>query len=291
MAQSTGQAYISGRHLTKRALNEAWDRPQLSFGLSVVGLYIVLAVGSVFLPSPTTRVAPGPMGPSLQYPFGTTWMGESVLVQFISSTKWALLIALLSAVVTILIGANIGLISGYYGGWVEEVLMSITDMAMGLPVLPFGLVVGGVLGKNPLLITIAVGAVLWRTIARVVRSETKSIKEREFVTAARARGASDFRIIYIHILPNLLSLISIYVPLTAAWGLLNVAGIAFLGLLDPSLVTWGIMLQEVWSAGMMLSAPWWFAFPAFGIASLIVALLFISRELEKITNPMMRGEA
>lgn len=267
------------------------SRPQLLVGLSIIGFYLLLAVISLtILPDPTQRVATGESPPSLEHPFGTTWQGKSILYQFIASTRWALLIAFLSALVTITIGGNIGLVSGYMGGRIEEALMALTDMAMGLPVLPFGLVVAGILGESPTVITIAVGVVLWRTIARVVRSETKSLKEREFVLAAKARGANDVRVMYRHILPNLLGLISVYVPLSAAWGLLTVAGIAFLGLMDPSMVTWGIMLQKVWSAGMMISNPWWFAFPAFGIASLIVALLMISRALENMTNPRLQGE-
>lgn len=266
-------------------------RPKLAVGLGIVGTYLLLAALSVFLiPDPHETVATGAMAPSLQHPFGTTWLGESVLLQFVAATKWALLVALLSAFVTITIGGNIGLVAGYMGGRVEESLMALTDMAMGLPVLPFGLVVGGIIGKSPAVITVAVGVVLWRTIARVVRSETKSIKEREFVLAAKARGASETRIIYQHIFPNLLGLISVYLPLSAAWGLLTVSGIAFLGLVDPNMVTWGIMLQSVWSSGMMMSAPWWFAFPAFGIASLIVGLLLVSQELENLTNPRLQGD-
>lgn len=267
------------------------SRPQLLLGVSIIGFYLLLAVISLtILPDPTERVASGQSPPSLEHPFGTTWQGQSILYQFIASTRWALFIAAVSATVTITIGGNIGLLSGYLGGTVEEGLMALTDMAMGLPVLPFGLVVAGIIGESPLVITVAVGIVLWRTIARVVRSETKSLKEREFVLAAKARGANDVRIMYRHILPNLLGLISVYVPLAAAWGLLTVAGIAFLGLMDPNMVTWGIMLQQVWSAGMMISMPWWFAFPAFGIASLIVALLLISRELENMTNPRLQAD-
>lgn len=267
------------------------EEPKLAIGLGIIGTYLLLAALSIFLvPTPRVTVADGPTPPSLAHPLGTTWLGESVLLQFVAATKWALLVAGLSALVTITIGANIGLLSGYMGGRVEESLMALTDMAMGLPVLPFGLVVGGVIGKSPAVITLAVGVVLWRTIARVVRSETKSIKQREFVLAAKARGASDTRIIYRHIFPNLLGLISVYLPLSAAWGLLTVSGIAFLGLVDPDMVTWGIMLQNVWSSGMMTSAPWWFAFPAFGIASLIVGLLLIARSLESLTNPRLQGD-
>lgn len=267
------------------------ENPPLLVGTSVVTIYVILAIVSLFVVGdPNAHVESGPHPPSLAHPFGTTWLGASVLTQFLASVKWALLIALLSAMVAIVIGANIGLVSGYMGGWVEESLMTITDMAMGLPVLPFGLVVAGLIGKSPIVVAIAVGAVLWRSIARVVRSETKAAKERPYVLAAEARGASDVRIMYRHILPNLLNLISIYVPLAAAWGLLTVSGIAFLGLLRTDLITWGLMIHNTWTSGMMISAPWWFVFPSFGIASLIVSLFLISRQLEEMTNPRLRDD-
>lgn len=261
-------------------------RPLLTLSVFIIVFYAIVGFISFFVvPDPTERVASGATGPSLSHPFGTTWMGESVLYQFLHSIRWALTIAILSALVAIFIGVNIGLLSGYFGGKVEEGLMMLTDIAMGLPVLPFGLVIAGIVSRSPIIITIAVGAILWRTIARVVRSETKSLKEREFVLAAKARGASDIKIIYKHILPNLYGLISVYLPLAAAWGLLTVAGIAFLGMFRTDMITWGMMIRNAWTSGMMLNANWWFAFPAFGLGSLIVSLLIISREVERITNP------
>jgi peptide/nickel transport system permease protein len=226
--------------------------------------------------------------PSLEFPLGTTMMGRDILSQMIYATRTTVLIGLASGLISILIGANIGLIAGYYGGKLDEVLMRFTDVVYGMPFLPFLIVLISLFGRSLWFVVIAICCIVWRTSARVIRAQTLSIRQRQFILAARARGAGDIRIIYRHIMPNILPLLLLYTAFNIAWSVLAEAGASFLGFSDPNNLSWGGMLYNLWISGKMRTAWWWFAWPSVCIILLVSALVFISRAYEEVANPRLK---
>jgi peptide/nickel transport system permease protein len=226
--------------------------------------------------------------PSTQFPLGTTALGRDVLTQMIYATRTTVLIGLVSGLISILIGANIGLLSGYYGGRLDEIMMRFTDVIYGMPFLPFLIVLIALFGRSLWFVIIAICCIVWRTSARVIRAQTLSIKQRQFILAAKARGCSHLRIIYGHIMPNILPLLLLYTAFNIAWSVLAEAGASFLGFGDPDNLSWGGMLYNLWISGKIRSAWWWFAPPAVCIVLLVSALVFVSRAYEEVANPRLK---
>jgi peptide/nickel transport system permease protein len=226
--------------------------------------------------------------PSWEFPAGTTHLGYDLLSQLILATRTTLIIGAVSGFISILIGANIGLISGYYGGKLDEVLMRFTDILYGMPFLPFVIVLIALFGRKLEFVILAIVLIIWRTSARVIRAQTIAIKQRQFIVAARARGCSDFRIIYRHILPNVLPLLLLYTSFNIAWSIITEASASFLGFGDGETISWGGMLYELWLSGKTRVAWWWFASPSLCIILLVTSLVFVSRAYEEVANPRLR---
>lgn len=226
--------------------------------------------------------------PSWEFPVGTTHLGYDLFSQLILATRTTLIIGSVSGLISIVIGANVGLIAGYYGGKVDEILMRLTDILYGMPFLPFIIVLIALFGRKLEFVILAIVLIIWRTSARVIRAQTISIKQRQFITAARARGCSDFRIIYRHILPNVLPLLLLYAAFNIAWSIITEASASFLGFGDGDTISWGGMLYELWLSGKTRVAWWWFATPSLCIVLLVTSLVFVSRAYEEVANPRLR---
>lgn len=265
-------------------------------GALVVGFALLVALLAPLIaphdPWASLRAADGRMAvlrpPSWDYPFGTTSLARDILSQMIWATRTTVAIGLVSGLISILIGANIGLIAGYYGGRIDEILMRLTDIVYGMPFLPFVIVLIALFGRSISFVVLAIVVIVWRTSARVIRAQTLSLRERQFVTAARARGAGDLRIIYLHIMPNVLPLLLLYTAFNIAWAIITEASASFLGFGDPDLVTWGGILFDLWTSGRIRTAWWWFAPPALAIVVFVAALVFISRAYETVANPRLQ---
>ena len=226
--------------------------------------------------------------PSAEFPMGTTAMGRDIFSQMLYATRTTVLIGLVSGLISILIGANLGLLSGYYGGKMDEILMRFTDIIYGMPFLPFLIVLISLFGRSLWFVIIAICCIVWRTSARVIRAQTLAIKQRQFILAGKARGCSDLRIIYGHIMPNIMPLLLLYTAFNIAWSVLAEAGASFLGFGDPDNLSWGGMLYNLWISGKIRTAWWWFAPPAVCIVLLVSALVFVSRAYEEEANPRLR---
>jgi len=219
---------------------------------------------------------------------GTTMMGRDILSQMIYATRTTFLIGLVAGLISIVIGANIGLLSGYYGGKLDEAMMRFTDIIYGMPFLPFLIVLIALFGRSIWFVILAICCLVWRTSARVIRAQTLSIRQRQFIQSAKARGCSDLRIIYGHILPNIMPLLLLYTAFNIAWSVLAEAGASFLGFSDPNNLSWGGMLYELWISGKIRTAWWWFAWPSICIVLLVSSLVFISRAYEEVANPRLK---
>ena len=226
--------------------------------------------------------------PSLQFPLGTTHLGYDLFSQIVMATRTTVMIGMISGFISIMIGANIGLSAGYYGGIIDEFLMRCTDVLYGMPFLPFVIILISLFGRKIEFVILAIALIVWRTSARVIRAQTISIKQRQFVTAARARGCSNLRIIYRHILPNVLPLLLLYTSFNIAWSIVTEASASFLGFGDGDTISWGGMLYELWLSGKTRVAWWWFLPPAVCIVALVTSLVFISRAYEEYANPRLR---
>ncbi len=227
--------------------------------------------------------------PCTEFFMGTTAMGRDILSQMLYATRTTVVIGLVSGLISILIGANIGLWSGYYGGKIDEILMRFTDVIYGMPFLPFLIVLIALFGRSFWFVIVAICCIIWRTSARVIRAQTLAIKQRQFILAAKARGCTDFRIIYGHIMPNILPLLLLYTAFNIAWSVLAEAGASFLGFGDPENLSWGGILYNLWISGKIRTAWWWFAPPAVCIVLLVSALVFISRAYEEVANPRLKN--
>lgn len=226
--------------------------------------------------------------PSREHLFGTTLMAQDLLSQIIWGTRRTLVIALSAAFGAAFIGTNIGLIAGYFGGKVDLFLMRLTDIAYGLPFLPFAMVAVLMLGRGDMVLVLVISSILWRTTSRVIRSQVLTLKERPFISAAKTMGASSGRIIYRHIMPNVIPLSFLYSLIIAGDAVLIEASLSFLGLGNPNTISWGQILFYCFSSQRMRIAWWWGFFPGLSIVLLVLSAFFIGRSYEETINPRLR---
>ena len=227
-------------------------------------------------------------GPSAQHWLGTTNHGVDVFSQLLWGARIALVVGVLSALGSVLLGTLIGLLAGYFGGLVDEIIMRLTDIAYGIPFLPFALVVIAIVQPSIGLIIILVIAFLWRTTARVIRSQVLTLRERPFVLAARAAGLSEFAILFRHVAPNVLPLSFLYVAIGVQAGVMSEAALSFLGFGDPNVMSWGLMLNDAFRARAMRSAWWWVLPPGICLSILVISTFMVTRAYEELVNPRLR---
>jgi peptide/nickel transport system permease protein len=266
-------------------------------GLVILLFFIALALFAPYLaphdPMETLMNPDGTMArmqpPSLDFPFGTDRMGRDILSQVIIGSRVAVGVGVLCAVMVVIIGTNVGLIAGYFGGKVDDILMRITDIVYGIPFLPFAVILVALLDPGIFNIILAIVLITWRSTARVVRAQVLTIKERAFIEAARVSGAGNFRIIYRHIMPNVLPLSFVYGALSMGWAILTEASVSFLGYGDPLLMSWGKIIFMCYVAQAIMVAWWWVLAPGLAIILLVLSGFFIGRAYEEIVNPRLRA--
>ncbi|WP_135304243.1 ABC transporter permease [Haloarcula amylovorans] len=229
----------------------------------------------------------GPTGAAL---LGTTAYGKDVLSQFLAGARPTFIVGLFGGLGTGAIGFLVGLVSGYYGGWVDEVLMRLTDLTFSLPFMPMALLLLTFVTPSVWLMTAIIAGFLWKMPARVVRSEVLSVRERTFVKSARASGASDLRTMFYHVAPNVLPIGFLYTAYGVAWAIAAQASLAFLGFGDPTMTSWGRMLRQVFESGSMRIAWWWVLPPAIGIAAVTTSVFLIGRSYEEVINPEIQTD-
>ena len=227
--------------------------------------------------------------PSWEFFLGTTNLGRDIFSQLIYGTRTALLVGFSAAIAVAIVGTVVGLLAGYYGGWVETILMRLADVAFGIPFLPFVIVLVAFIEPSIWNVVITMGVLLWRDTGRVIRSQVLVIKEQAFVSAARVSGASHLRIIFLYIAPSILPLSFLYGSLAIGWAILTEASISFLGFGDPEVVSWGFMLQDAFlSQALSRGAYYWIIPPGIAIMLSVMAGFFIGRGFEEVLFPRLR---
>jgi peptide/nickel transport system permease protein len=232
-------------------------------------------------------LAPGCYDSGNCYALGTDAQGRDIFSQLMWGSQIALTVGLLAAAGSIGIGTIIGLVSGYSGGRIDSILMRFTDVILVLPGLPFLIILAAVLGPSYWNIIFVLTIIGWPGTARVIRSEVLSLKERPFIDSARVTGASNIRIMFKHLAPNVMPLAFLYMTLAVSGSILSEAALSFLGLGDVNTASWGQMLQAVQTENV-LAAWWWLMPPGIAITFISLAFYLIGRAFEQIVNPRLR---
>lgn len=227
--------------------------------------------------------------PSADHLLGTTYSGRDIYSQLVMGTRGALMVGLTAAISVVAIGTIIGLIAGFFGGAVDSMLMRLADIALGVPFLPFVIVLAAFLNPSQWNVVLGIALLLWPQSARVIRAQVMSLRERAFIEAARVTGAGPWRILFVHIAPNVLSLSFLYASIAVGWAILTEASISFLGFGPSDSVTWGYMLQDAYASQALGRGQYhWFIPPGLCIIFVVVAGFFISRGYEEILFPKLR---
>lgn len=276
---------------------DAWERlcanrmARIGGGL-FVGIALLCLIGPFFVPHSheTTQLAYGAQAPSWTHWFGTDELGRDILVRTLIGGRISIGVGFAATMVALLIGVVYGMIAGYYGGRMEAAMMRFVDTLYALPFTIIVILLTVLLGRSILLIFLAIGAVEWLTMARIVRGQTKALRKQTFVDAAIVAGVPTRRILGRHILPNLLSPVIVFTTLTIPAVILLESVISFLGLgVQPPMSSWGILINE--GAVKLDIYPWMLIFPALFFSLTMFALNFVGDGLRDALDPRSSGES
>ena len=261
-------------------------------GIVIFAIFAFIAIFAPYLRTldPIKFGLPGNqlLPPSAEFWFGTDRLGRDIWSQTLYGTRVALIVGFTAAATTVSIGTLVGLIAGYFGGKLEEVLMRIVDFFLMLPYLPLMIVLAAILGPSIWNIVLVISITYWPYTARVIRSQVLSLKERAFVEASRSVGASDNLLMFGEIMPNVVPLMFAEAVLMVTNAIYAEAVLAFLGLGDVSTMSWGIMLHFAYESGLMSMAPWWVIPPIACICATILGFTFLGTAVSDIMKPGYR---
>ena len=277
----------------KPSNQQVWRRllknPIGALGGVIVAVVIVMAVlAGVLAPfDPTSQLAQPLQGPGGAYPLGTDEFGRDVLSRVIHGARVSLWVGIISVGIALISGSILGLLAGYYGGWVDSVIMRLMDILFGLPAIVLAIAITSVLGPSLNSVLIAIGIVYAPQFSRVARAPTLSLRERDFVTAARAVGAGDLWLVRRHILPNMTAPIVVQATVAFSTAILTEATLSYLGLgTQPPTPSWGTMLNA--GKQVLLLAPWNSIFPGLAIALTVLGFNLLGDGLRDALDPRLR---
>lgn len=261
-------------------------------GVTILVIVILVAIFAPLLTeySPTQRVGRPHQAPSADHLLGTTRLGHDVFTRLLYGARISLAVGFGAGLLITVIGTVLGIIAGYKGGVVDEVITFLTNMVLVIPNLPLLLVLAAFIGQaSPLVIAVILGFTSWAWGVRVTRSETLSIRQRDFVKSAEMLGEPGWRIMAFEIFPNLISIVGINFIGSVLFAVITEATLEFLGLGDPNTVSWGIMLYNAQNASALSVGAWWdILTPCFALAVLGLGLALINFAIDEIANPRLR---
>lgn len=293
---------LSPRRVTWLRRRDAAARSWKSFArhrIGVAGLVVlvIFALMAVFAPlladssglEVTKATGPVMGAPSSRYWLGTDESGRSVLTLLIWGSRVSLFVGLFATLISVVIGTLIGISSGHFGGRIGGLLFRLTEWFLVIPFLPLALVLASLLGASLVNIAFVIGITSWPGTALLIRSQTLSIEARPYMERARVLGAGNWHQMTRHVLPNVMPMVFANTTLTVAGAILAETTLSFLGLGDPTRVSWGTMLDSAFSNGAMSLGAWWFLIPP-GVCVVLVVLSFtvVGQALEEIFNPRLR---
>ncbi|MFI6103923.1 ABC transporter permease [Streptomyces sp. NPDC051310] len=262
-------------------------------GLAALALIALVALAAPLLVGDDVQSVTDARGTALEapsgaFPLGTDQFGRSLLGLLVWGARVSLAVGLLAAALSVAIGTLVGIVAGHYGGRLSTLLMRITDWFLVMPSLVLAIVLATVMSRSMWTVILAIGVTSWPTTARLVRAQTIAVESRPYIERARALGGGHGHVMSRHVLPNVMPLVLAQTTLCISGAILTEATLAFLGLGDPTVVSWGGMLQDAREAGAVSSGHWWYLAPP-GIAIAVVALAFTlcGRAVESVLNPRL----
>lgn len=278
-----------------RWLNDLKNSPTAIFGLSVVFLVALAAIFAPVLSSydPTSTELTARLKPP--FPFagynpnhllGTDALGRDIWTRMVYGARVSLLVGIVSVLISGALGITLGLLTGYFGGWFDDVMMRIADVQLAFPFILLMLAVLAVVGPGLRNLILVLGVTGWVTYARLVRGQTLSLREKEFIEAAKSIGADSIRIIFRHILPNVMGPVIVIASFAVASTIISEASLSFLGLgVKPTTPTWGMMLSE---GREYIRQAWWLTtLPGFAIAFTVLGINLLGDWLRDVLDPRM----
>ena len=275
-----------------KLLNQLLHNKKAMVGLLILAIILLVAIFAPVLTeySPVKRVGRPHQAPSGEHWLGTTRLGHDVFSRLVHGARVSLAVGFGAGLLITVIGTILGIIAGYKGGVIDEVINFFTNMVLVVPNLPLLLVLAAFIGQaSPLVIAIILGLTSWAWGVRVTRSETLTIRQRDFVKSAEMLGEPGWRIMLFEIFPNLISIVGINFIGSVIFAVITEATLEFLGLGDPNTVSWGIMLYNAQNAAALSVGAWWdLLSPCFALAFLGLGLALINFAIDEIANPRLR---
>jgi peptide/nickel transport system permease protein len=322
-------AWVAFKYRRDRALFTATDREKLRLqvkefkitwrifkanrlgfaGLVILIIFLIMAIFAPLLSTVPNPNNPGnyegsippdwknPLPPSFKtspytgfvHPFGTDQKGQDVYSSTLYGTRASIEVGLAATLISVIVGALVGLGAGYFGRITDEVLMRITDFFLVIPWFPLMIVMMAVLGPKFIWVIVVIGITSWPSTARIVRSQVLTVKERQFIVRAKCIGATDSQILKKHIMPNVLPLIFANTVLLIAIAIFNEAFLDFFGLGDPDVVSWGTMLEGAYERDAFVGGAWWWiAAPGICIVAMVLAFSLVGYAIDDVLNPKLR---
>ena len=266
-------------------------QPQAIIGLVVVVLFVLIAI---FAPLLTPHSIHAKTGPIYQAPSGSHWLGTDdggvdMFSLMIYGSRVSLEVGFAAALVAMLIGGAVGIVSGFFGGWVDVLLMRITDIFLVIPDLPLIIVTAAIFGRRTLNIILIIGIIYWTSTARLIRAQVKSVRERVYVKRARSIGAPNLRLVSKHVLPQVAPLLIANTVLMIALAVFLETYISFLGLGDPSTISWGKLIENSFLGNAVLNNAWWAVVPpGLAVTVVVLACTMVGQSMEDALNPRLR---
>jgi peptide/nickel transport system permease protein len=260
-------------------------------GSAIVTFFILVAIfGPLFVSQNPNRISATLVAPpSAAHPLGTNQLGQDLFSQLVVGTRSSVFWSFAAGLLVMAIAVTIGLASGYFGGAVDDVLTLITNIFLVIPAFPLAVISVQFFSHSTIVVALVVALTNWPWGARVMRAQTLSIRNREFVTAAQANGESTWRLIFFDIFPNEISIVAASFITTTIQVLLQVAGLEFLGFGDSAAVSWGVMLNAAINGSALLQGAWWWLVPpGLCIALLGAGLALLNFGIDEIADPRLR---
>ena len=265
-------------------------RPSVKVGAGLLALVVVIAMLAPWLrPFPVHR----PSGPVFGRPSARHWLGlddagVDVVSLLVEGGRASLLVGLAAMTVTLVIGGMVGLLAGYFGGVVDSLLMGLTDVVLVIPYLPLMIVIAAIWGPSLWHIVLAIGLLQWTWTARLVRAQVKSVRQRTWVRRSRAAGASHGRVLLRHVVPQIAPLLVALAVVSVAYSVFAETALAFVGLGDPTRVSWGSMIHDAFLRTAVSAGAWWVVVPpGLCVAVVVVACHLVGRGIEEGLNPRL----
>jgi peptide/nickel transport system permease protein len=263
------------------------------FGLGLLTFFVLVAIFAPLLADPesieVTKATGGVLESPGDYLLGTDENGRSIVALLVWGSRISLFVGILATLISMVIGTLVGLASGFFEGWPARILYRFTEWFLVIPFVPLAIVLATVLGRSLVNIVIVIGITGWASTAMLIRSQTLSIRERPYVERARLLGAGRWHQMSRHVLPNVMPMVFANTTLTVALAILAETTLSFLGLGDPTRVSWGTMLDSAFGVGAMTTGAWWYIVPP-GVCVVLVVLAFtlVGQALEEVFNPRLR---